>query len=212
VVNTPGVLADLSHVASPANVEGYPPPEDGLKKIGVSAPSTGRLCSMCLISSVDLQTTLATGIATHAIPVRYLHSTVPIVAGVFKNHSVFGPKSVTTPNAICAFTFVSVALRDPSNASSVVVPAIGGHRCVTTLPLLSQSSHPLLASCSPSDLETLARRVQFGGDEVLKAKDDAGSATLSMTSSRSSRRPRVTGESSRPATSTSTRTGRRRGA
>jgi malate dehydrogenase len=31
-VNTPGVAADLSHISTPAKVEGYLPPDDGLKK------------------------------------------------------------------------------------------------------------------------------------------------------------------------------------
>jgi len=32
IVNTPGVAADLSHISTPAKVEGYLPPNDGLKK------------------------------------------------------------------------------------------------------------------------------------------------------------------------------------
>lgn len=32
IVNTPGVAADLSHISTPAKVEGYLPPDDGLKK------------------------------------------------------------------------------------------------------------------------------------------------------------------------------------
>jgi malate dehydrogenase len=32
IVNTPGVAADLSHIATPAKIEGYLPPDDGLKK------------------------------------------------------------------------------------------------------------------------------------------------------------------------------------
>jgi hypothetical protein len=32
IVNTPGVAADLSHIATPAKVEGYLPPDDGLAK------------------------------------------------------------------------------------------------------------------------------------------------------------------------------------
>ena len=32
IVNTPGVAADLSHIATPAKVSGYLPPDDGLKK------------------------------------------------------------------------------------------------------------------------------------------------------------------------------------
>jgi len=31
-VNTPGVAADLSHISTPAQVVGYLPPDDGLKK------------------------------------------------------------------------------------------------------------------------------------------------------------------------------------
>src|SRR6201999_3684093 len=48
------------------------------------------------------------------------------------------------------------------------------------VPLLSQSSHPLPTSFKSEQLETLTKRIQFGGDEVVKAKDGAGSATLSM--------------------------------
>lgn len=48
------------------------------------------------------------------------------------------------------------------------------------VPLLSQSSHPLPASLGTEKLETLTKRIQFGGDEVVKAKDGTGSATLSM--------------------------------
>ena len=45
------------------------------------------------------------------------------------------------------------------------------------MPLLSQSTGPVL---SGKDLDDFVFRVQFGGDEVVKAKEGAGSATLSM--------------------------------
>ena len=48
------------------------------------------------------------------------------------------------------------------------------------MPLLSQSSHPLPSGFAQDALEQLTNRIQFGGDEVVKAKDGAGSATLSM--------------------------------
>ena len=32
IVNTPGVAVDLSHIATPAKVVGYLPPDDGLEK------------------------------------------------------------------------------------------------------------------------------------------------------------------------------------
>lgn len=47
----------------------------------------------------------------------------------------------------------------------------------TILPLLSQVKG---AKFSEEDIAALTHRIQFGGDEVVKAKDGAGSATLSM--------------------------------
>ena len=51
---------------------------------------------------------------------------------------------------------------------------------IQIVPLLSQSSHPLPSSFSKDKYDALIKRIQFGGDEVVKAKDGAGSATLSM--------------------------------
>ncbi|KAI0312788.1 NAD-malate dehydrogenase [Amylostereum chailletii] len=199
IVNTPGVAADLSHIATPAKVEGYLPPDDGLKKtltgadivvIPAGIPRKPGMTRDDLFKiNAGIVRDLATGIATYAPKAFVLvisnpvNSTVPIVAEVFKKHGVFDPKrlfGVTTLDVVRASTFVSEILGDLSKAPSVVVPVVGGHSGVTIVPLLSQSSHPLPASFSSSDLETLTKRVQFGGDEVVKAKDGAGSATLSM--------------------------------
>jgi len=63
------------------------------------------------------------------------------------------------------------------DVAKVKVDVIGGHAGTTILPLLSQVPG---ANFSQADLEALTHRIQFGGDEVVKAKDGAGSATLSM--------------------------------
>jgi len=129
---------------------------------------------------------LATGIATASpnaiilVISNPVNSTVPIVAEVLKKHGVFDPKKlfgVTTLDVVRASTFVSEIHGDLSLTTSVIVPVIGGHSGVTIVPLLSQSSHPVPAT---TDLDALVNRIQFGGDEVVKAKDGAGSATLSM--------------------------------
>jgi len=132
---------------------------------------------------------LATGIAT-AAPKAYVlvisnpvNSTVPIVSEVFKKHGVYDPKrifGVTTLDVVRASTFVAETLGDSSLAPDIKVPVVGGHSGITIVPLLSQSSHPLPASLDKSALDKLIYRIQFGGDEVVKAKDGAGSATLSM--------------------------------
>lgn len=63
------------------------------------------------------------------------------------------------------------------DVSATNVRVIGGHAGTTILPLLSQVPG---AKFSAEDVAALTHRIQFGGDEVVKAKDGAGSATLSM--------------------------------
>jgi malate dehydrogenase len=105
-----------------------------------------------------------------------VNSTVPIVAEIFKGKGVYNPKrlfGVTTLDVVRASKFVSeINGTDPADEQITVV---GGHSGVTIVPLLSQSKHPNLVGNAD-----LLHRVQFGGDEVVKAKDGAGSATLSM--------------------------------
>lgn len=76
-----------------------------------------------------------------------------------------------------ASTFVAEANGTPEACTTTTVPVLGGHSGITILPILSQSKPPL----SPNaDIAALTKRIQFGGDEVVKAKDGLGSATLSM--------------------------------
>ncbi|KAF4611537.1 hypothetical protein D9613_003837 [Agrocybe pediades] len=199
IVNTPGVAADLSHISTPAKVEGYLPPDDGLKKVLAGASivvipagvprKPGMTRDDLFKINAGIVKDLATGIATTCPKAFVLvisnpvNSTVPIVAEVFKQHGVFDPKrlfGVTTLDVVRASTFVAEVLGDLSLSKEVVVPVVGGHSGVTIVPLLSQSSHPLPSSFAKESLDTLVNRIQFGGDEVVKAKNGAGSATLSM--------------------------------
>jgi len=79
-----------------------------------------------------------------------------------------------------ASTFLAEVTGDVSAAPTITVPVIGGHSGVTILPILSQASPSLAANLSEEQIQALTKRIQFGGDEVVKAKDGAGSATLSM--------------------------------
>ncbi|KAJ8104906.1 hypothetical protein OPT61_g10502 [Boeremia exigua] len=106
-----------------------------------------------------------------------VNSTVPITAEVFKARGVYNPKrlfGVTTLDVVRASRFISqLKNTDPASENITVV---GGHSGATIVPLLSQSGYNL----SGEQLDSYVNRVQFGGDEVVKAKDGAGSATLSM--------------------------------
>ncbi|KAF9167475.1 Malate dehydrogenase, cytoplasmic, partial [Mortierella sp. AD010] len=62
----------------------------------------------------------------------------------------------------------------PTEKANITV--IGGHSGVTIVPLLSQSGY----SFTEDEVKALTHRIQFGGDEVVKAKNGTGSATLSM--------------------------------
>jgi malate dehydrogenase len=107
-----------------------------------------------------------------------VNSTVPIFAEVLKQAGVYDKKKlfgVTTLDVVRANTFV--AENQGFDVLSTNVPVIGGHAGTTILPLLSQVPG---ANFSEADRDALSHRIQFGGDEVVQAKDGAGSATLSM--------------------------------
>lgn len=82
---------------------------------------------------------------------------------------------MTTLDVIRAARFISeIQGIDPAHVKPI--PIVGGHSGTTIVPLLSQAGYAL----EGEELETFVHRVQFGGDEVVKAKAGAGSATLAM--------------------------------
>ncbi|CAH6721845.1 malate dehydrogenase, mitochondrial [[Candida] jaroonii] len=188
----PGVGADVSHVPTNSTVKGYEPenlPEalKGSDVVVIPAgvprkPGMTRDDLFNTNASIvrDLAKACAENCPDAAICVisNPVNSTVPIVAEVFKSKGVYNPKKlfgVTTLDVLRASRFVSeIANTNPVNEKITVV---GGHSGITIVPLLSQSKHKDL------DTETrdaLIHRIQFGGDEVVQAKNGAGSATLSM--------------------------------
>lgn len=83
---------------------------------------------------------------------------------------------MTTLDLVRASTFVADLISKVPSALDV--PVIGGHSGATILPLLSQV--PGTEKLSQEQIEKVTHRIQFGGDEVVQAKNGAGSATLSM--------------------------------
>jgi len=195
VVNTPGVATDLSHISSPAKVEGYLPKDDGLQKAFTGADiivipagiprKPGMTRDDLFKINAGIVRDLVTGAAKYA-PKAFLliisnpvNSTVPIAAEVLKKAGVFDPTKlfgVTTLDVVRAETFVAEIAG--TKAGETVIPVIGGHSGETIVPLFSLAKPSVNI---PADkLDALTYRVQFGGDEVVKAKDGTGSATLSM--------------------------------
>lgn len=188
----PGVAADVSHVNTKSTVKGYDrTPSDlaaclkgsDIVLIPAGVPrKPGMTRDDLFNTNASIVRDLAKAVAQSAPKAKVLvisnpvNSTVPICAEVFKAAGVYNPKTlfgVTTLDVVRASRFVSeIKHTDPKDENITVV---GGHSGVTIVPLFSQSNHPDLSSN-----EELVKRVQFGGDEVVKAKDGAGSATLSM--------------------------------
>merc|ERR1712066_981284 len=108
-----------------------------------------------------------------------VNSTVPIAATVLKQKGVYNPQKlfgVTTLDVCRAKTFVAAA--KGNDVLKTNVPVIGGHAGTTIVPLLSQAEPSV--TFTDEERDALTHRIMFGGDEVVKAKDGAGSATLSM--------------------------------
>jgi malate dehydrogenase len=108
-----------------------------------------------------------------------VNSTVPIAAEVLKQKGVYNPKKlfgVTTLDICRARTFVGQAKGNSIRRTHV--PVIGGHAGTTIVPLLSQAKPAM--TFTDEERDALVQRIMFGGDEVVKAKDGGGSATLSM--------------------------------
>ena len=199
---TPGVAADLSHCPTKAKLTGHMPssgtwPPSG--NSGLEAALTG--ADIVIIpagvprkpgmtrddlfnTNASIVKTLVEGCGAYCpkavlgIISNPVNSTVPIAAEVLKKMGVYDPKKVigvTTLDVCRANTFVGA--NQGMDPTKLDVPVIGGHAGITILPLLSQVPG---AKFSDADREALTVRIQFGGDEVVKAKAGGGSATLSM--------------------------------
>jgi len=193
IVNTPGVAADISHINTASKVTGYVPENDGLKQaltdsdIIVIPAGVPRKPGMTRDDLFNTNAGIVKDLATAAVqyaPKAILaiisnpvNSTVPIVSEIYKKHNAYDPRrivGITTLDVVRASRFVSeLKGTDPKNEKITVV---GGHSGITIIPLLSQSGHDY----TDEELKALTHRIQFGGDEVVKAKAGTGSATLSM--------------------------------
>lgn len=195
IVGTPGVAADLSHCDTPAQVHGFVG-KDQLKDaltgmdliiIPAGVPrKPGMTRDDLFNTNAGIVAELAEGCAKYCpkawvtIIANPVNSTVPITAEIFKNNGVDASNiyGVTTLDIVRSEAFV--AEKNGTSPIDQHVPVIGGHAGTTIIPLLSQANPEVLSKLSESEKETLTCRIQEAGTEVVKAKDGAGSATLSM--------------------------------
>jgi malate dehydrogenase len=191
IVNAPGVAADLSHMSTPAKVTGHGKEDIGaaLKGADVVIIPAGvpRQPGMTRDDLFNTHAAIVKNLATECgkhcpnaiilIISNPVNSTVPIAAEALKKLGAYNPRKlfgVTTLDIVRAKTFVAEV--KGLNPFDININVVGGHSGPTIVPLLSQTG----LSFSEEEIKALTQRIQYGGDEVVKAKDGAGSATLSM--------------------------------
>ncbi|KAI9502572.1 hypothetical protein GGI25_003722 [Coemansia spiralis] len=195
IVNVPGVAADISHVATNSEVKSFLSDKqlaEAVTDIDLAIIPAGvpRKPGMTRDDLFKINAGIVKGLveaiaenspkAIIAVISNPVNSTVPIAAEVLKAKGVYDPKrlfGVTTLDVVRASRFVR-DIRPEVDAATLRVPVIGGHSGTTIVPLLSLASAKL--ELSSKEIEELTHRIQFGGDEVVAAKNGAGSATLSM--------------------------------
>ncbi|KAJ2162540.1 hypothetical protein GGF46_000543 [Coemansia sp. RSA 552] len=195
LVNIPGVATDISHINTNASVEyhvGQSQLAAALQSIDIVIIPAGipRKVGMTRDDLFNVNASIVHELtdavadtcprAILAIISNPVNSMVPIAAevlrakGVFDAHRLFG---VTTLDTVRASRFVR-DIRPATDSTALRIPVVGGHSGNTIVPLLSLATPPI--ELTQKETEDLVYRIQYGGDEVVKAKNGAGSATLSM--------------------------------
>ncbi|ODV83773.1 hypothetical protein CANARDRAFT_29758 [[Candida] arabinofermentans NRRL YB-2248] len=201
IVNSVGVATDLSHIPTSQKVTGYSPSDkndqtqlaEALKGSDIVVIPAGipRKPGMTRDDLFKINASIVKGLVNQVgltCPNAFLciisnpvNSTVPIAVEQLKKLKVYNPKKVfgiTTLDNLRLEQFLSDTVAGsiaPKDLFSDVI-TIGGHSGETIVPIINSWAKGLL----DTEYEKLIHRVQFGGDEVVQAKNGAGSATLSM--------------------------------
>lgn len=189
---TPGVAKDLSHIPTDVRITGFAgedptPALEGADIVLISA-GVARKPGMDRSDLFNVNAGIVRNLvekiaktcpkALIGIITNPVNTTVAIAAEVLKKAGVYDKNrlfGVTTLDIIRSNTFV--AELKGKKPQELEVPVIGGHSGVTILPLLSQIQG---VSFSDAEIDSLTKRIQNAGTEVVEAKAGGGSATLSM--------------------------------
>lgn len=192
---TPGVAADISHIPTAVNVDGFggedpTPALEGADLVLISAgmarkPGMDRSdlfnINAGIVRNLVEKVAQTCPKACIGIITNPVNTTVAIAAEVLKKAGVYDSRKlfgVTSLDVLRSETFV--AELKGKDVSKVKVPVIGGHSGVTILPLLSQANEADNIQFTAEEVEALTKRIQNAGTEVVEAKAGGGSATLSM--------------------------------
>ncbi|CAR25803.1 hypothetical protein ZYGR_0A03730 [Zygosaccharomyces rouxii] len=190
----PGVAQDLSHISTNSVCQGFEKDDiaralQGAHVVIVPAGvprKPGMTRDDLFKINASIVKGIVTSVAQYAPEARLLivsnpvNSTVPIAVETLKSMGKLQPGNVmgvTTLDCVRAETFLGEYLGRDKTQVNQDVSVIGGHSGNTIVPVIL---NPKLRDGLKPHYQEFVHRVQFGGDEVVKAKAGAGSATLSM--------------------------------
>ncbi|CCH59678.1 hypothetical protein TBLA_0B08630 [Henningerozyma blattae CBS 6284] len=186
-----GVATDLSHMNTQANVKACHSLQDAVtdadlivivagvpRKPGmtrddlfnINAGIIKNIATNIRQYSRNLDTSLFTLLISNPV-----NSLLPVLNNVLPSHAHSRCLGITNLDLIRASEFLSELLDTQEKQN---IPVIGGHSGNTIVPCFSYSKD--YAKLSKDQIDSLIHRVQYGGDEVVQAKNGQGSATLSM--------------------------------
>lgn len=201
-----GVAVDLSHVDTPVTVSAHSPQTNGMMEclagadlvlIPAGVPRKPGMTRDDLFAiNAKIVTSLADSVAQHCdlgrtfvlVISNPVNSLVPafverlaqrVPEGIDASRRVLGVTNLDVVRASAFLHELAIAAHyKPRDNEMPRVPVVGGHSGETIVPLfsLADQAFPL----TKDQLQQLVHRVQYGGDEVVQAKNGAGSATLSM--------------------------------
>mmetsp|Transcript_43066 Transcript_43066/g.91436 ORF Transcript_43066/g.91436 Transcript_43066/m.91436 type:complete len:324 (+) Transcript_43066:46-1017(+) len=199
MVPAAGVAADLSHLNTACKVKGYAidtakPPKEQLEEclkgchLVLVPAGMPRKPGMTRDDLFNINAGIAKGIAEAcaefcpnavlALIVNPVNSVVPAIAELYKKWGKDPKKVVGVTTLDCVRASKFVAESAGGNAADIQVPIIGGHAGATIMPVLSQTTPKV--DLKQDQVESLDKRIQDAGTEVVEAKNGKGSATLSM--------------------------------
>lgn len=203
-----GIAADLAHVNTNSIIQGHAKDEikDALLDTDVILVTAGipRKPGMTRDDlfkiNAGIVKSLMISIATYAplnsrvlIISNPVNSTVPIAVETLKSIGKYTPgrvMGVTHLDTLRAQTFLLELLKNKRPASVIdevkgKVTIVGGHSDSTIVPVLDKSMIKIvfgdnIGGEDDAGYKSYIRRIKFGGEEVVNAKEGTGSATLSM--------------------------------
>ncbi|CDO94528.1 unnamed protein product [Kluyveromyces dobzhanskii CBS 2104] len=203
-----GTTADLSHIDTPITTTAHYPGDDtggigqclsdaNLVIIPAGVPRKPGMSRDDLIHvNASILKSLGADIAkycdlstVHVLVISNpINSLVPLLASTLVKHDEKGNSriesrvyGITHLDLVRSSTFVQQLNGFKSNIPPVI-PVIGGHSGDTIIPVFSRlQKSPEYANSLDNGMRLkMVHRVQYGGDEIVKAKNGNGSATLSM--------------------------------